>query len=165
MADSDSSSVRGLYENVVDFEISIPDAGYSASASPASRPGFVEVLNDEDGVRDRYVVSMTAPNQSVSGPAVAGYALERLAILLRDRVTHQAFSSDALPLLPPSLVDFPTETSFILGFSVFNAPGELFTTLTSLTALQTPVPVQIDVLAENVDALEPRRNHQRWTGE
>jgi hypothetical protein len=155
VADSDASPIVGFYQNLVAFDVSIPDASFVATASPGSLPGFIEILNDEDGVRDRYVASMTAPNQNVSGPAVAGAPLQRLAILLRDRVTHQAFSSDALPLLPPSLADFPTETSLILDFNVGSAgPGELFVSLTSFTTSQVPVPVQIDALAENINALE-----------
>ena len=155
VADSDASPVVGFYQNLVAFDVSIPGASFTATASPGLVPGFIEVLNDEDNARDRYVASMTAPGQNVSGPAVAGASLRRLAILLRDRVTHQALSSDALPLLPPLLEAFPTETSLIIEFDVNSAgPGELFVTLTSLTTSQVPVPEQIEALAGNVDALE-----------
>lgn len=126
-------------------------------------PGRLEVWNDEggaDGVRrDRYLASMRAPDQSLSGPAVAGAPLTRLAILLRDRGTVEAppaaFSSDDLPLVPPSLAAFTIETSLIIGFDTGAAgPGELFATLTSLTASEVPVPDQIEDIAEAVDDLE-----------
>jgi hypothetical protein len=95
-------------------------------------PGFIELLNDEDGVRDRYVVSMTAPDQMVSGTAVAVGTLVRLALVLRDRTTL-ALSSDALPLSPPSLSDFAAGHEAFIGFSGSWGTGELAVTLTSLT--------------------------------
>ena len=107
--DQDSSPGVGLYENVISFSISIPDAGYFATASSGSRPGYVELLDNEDGMRDRYVVNMQAPDQNLSGSPVAGATLDRLAIILRDRTTL-ALSSDALPLVPPSLSAFPNGT-------------------------------------------------------
>jgi hypothetical protein len=150
--DQDPSLVVGLYENVTSFNISIPDAGYFATASPGSRPGFVEVLDNQDGMRDRYVVSMTAPDQSLSGTPVAGATLNRLAIVLRDRTTL-ALSSDALPLVPPSLSAFPDGT-FFLGFSGGFGSTEMGGTLTSLTLAETTVPDQIEALAETINALE-----------
>ena len=132
-ADQDPSAGIGLYDNVTSFNVSIPAANYSGTASPASQPGFIEILDNEDGVRDRYVVSMTAPNQNVSGPSVAGATLTRLAIVLRDRTTL-AVSSDALPLVPPSLSDFAFGHEFFAGFTGASGIVEMGVTLTSLTS-------------------------------
>jgi hypothetical protein len=131
-ADQDPSPGVGFYENVTGFTFSIPAANYSGSASPGSRLGFIEILDDEDGARDRYVASMTAPDQNVSGPVVPWGTLNRLAIVLRDRTTL-AFSSDALPLVPPSLTDFASGHEFFVGFTGAFGTGEFGVTLTSLT--------------------------------
>jgi anaerobic glycerol-3-phosphate dehydrogenase len=122
----------GLYETVTAFNVSIPAANYSAAASAGTRRGEIEILDNEDGVRDRYVVDMSAPDQNVSGPAVAGMTLERLAIVLRDRTTL-AVSSDALPAIPPLLSDFAFGHELFMGFAGPMGSIELGATLTSLT--------------------------------
>ena len=127
-----SSIVVGLYESVTAFNVSIPVANYSASASAGTRRGHIEILDNEDGVRDRYVVDMSAPEQNVSGPGVAGMTLDRLAIVLRDRTTL-AVSSDALPLTPPLLSDFAFGHELFIGFTGPSGTIELGATLTSLT--------------------------------
>ena len=131
--DQDPSPGIGLYRNVIRLEYSVPAANYQATATAGSSPGFVEVLDNEDGVRDRYVVSMGEPGQIVSGPDVAGHTLDHIGIVLRDRTTF-AVSSDALPLLPPVLSDFAFGVEIGLGF---NGPGvsgaPVSAELTSLT--------------------------------
>jgi hypothetical protein len=134
--DQDPSSVTGVYENVIGFDVSIPDASYSGSAFVGSKPGQITILNNQDGVRDRYVASMSAPDQNMSGPSVAGADLTRLAIVLRDQTTL-AFSSDALPLSPPSLSDFAFGTEAFVGFEGNFGTVEMSVSLTSLTASGT----------------------------
>jgi hypothetical protein len=152
--DEDPSPVVGLYQNLIAFEVSIPGAAYEATASPGLGPGSIEILDDEEGARDRYVADMQTPGQNLIGTAVSIGTLERLAIVLRDSVTHSAFSSDALPIVPPSLSDFPTGTALFLGFSTALGGLEIGGTLASLTAAQVSVPERIEMLVEHVDALE-----------
>ncbi len=162
VSDSDPSEVFGVYRNLVGFEVAIPLAGYAAAGSPGTEPGRIEAWNDEggsDGVRrDRYVVTMSTPGQTFSGPDVNGFPLIRLAIVLRDRGTVEepptAFTSDELPLVPPSLAAFPIGMDLILEFDTGGGPGETFSTLTSLTSSQVTVPDQIDAIVDSVGDLE-----------
>jgi hypothetical protein len=133
VSDEDPSTVVGMYRGLVAFNISVPGASYVASAAPGAQPGFIEILNNEDGVRDRYVASMTAPDQALSGTTVPFGTLARLAIVLRDRTTL-AFSSDALPLTPPLLSDFASGQEAFIGFEGSWGSGELAITLSSLSA-------------------------------
>jgi hypothetical protein len=154
-ADLDPSAERGEYFNLISFDISIPAAGYVASATPAATPGLIEILDNQDGLRDRYVASMTEPDQIVTGPAINGWALERLAIVLRDR-TLLAFSSDALPLVPPPLSAFANGSEFILGFDRPGSSGniEILAQMTSFTSSEISVPDQIDALVDAIVALQ-----------
>jgi hypothetical protein len=141
-----------LYQNVIRFEYLVPAANYHATATAGSSPGFIEVLDNEDGVRDRYVVSMGKPRQDVSGPDVAGHTLDHIAIVLRDRTTF-AVSSDALPLVPPTLSDFAFGVEVGLGF---NGPGvtgaPVSAELTGLT-LSSSVTDLLDDLVQRVISL------------
>jgi hypothetical protein len=135
-SDQDPSPVVGLYRNVTRIELTVPAANYSATATAGASPGFIEVLNDEDGVRDRYVVSMTRPDQIISRPEVAGISLDRLALILRDRITF-ALSSDALPLVPPVLSAFASGREVDLDLPGVPAIAAELTSLTiaSVTTL------------------------------
>jgi hypothetical protein len=150
--DQDPSPVVGLYQNVTRLEFSVPAANYHATTTAGSSPGFIEVLDNEDGVRDRYVVSMGTPGQNVSGPDVAGHTLDHIGIVLRDRTTF-AVSSDALPLVPPMLSDFAFGVEVGLGF---NGPGvsgaPVSAELTSLT-LSSSVTDLLEDLVQRVISL------------
>jgi hypothetical protein len=149
--DQDPSPVRGLYWNVIRLEYAVPAANYAATATAGASPGFIEVLDNEDGVRDRYVVSM-GPGQIVSGPDVAGHTLDRIGIVLRDRTTL-AVSSDALPLVPPALSDFAFGFEVNLSFNGPNVTGApVSAELTSLT-LSSPVTDLLDDLVQRVISL------------
>lgn len=150
--DQDPSPVVGLYRNVIRFEYSVPAANYHATATAGASPGFIEVLDNEDGVRDRYVVSMGRPDQNVSGPDVAGHTLDHISIVLRDRTTF-AVSSDALPLVPPALSDFAFGIEIGLGFDGPNVSGApVGAELTSLT-LSSSVTDLLDDLVQRVISL------------
>jgi hypothetical protein len=127
--DQDPSDIVGQYESVIRFDYSVPAANFAATASAGSSRGRIEVLNNDEGVRDRYGVHNTEPRQNLSGPEVAGHAVEGLSIVMRDRTTF-AVSSDALPLVPPTLLQFADGAEIFLNF--FDAPG-VIAGLTSLT--------------------------------
>jgi hypothetical protein len=132
--DLDPSAEVGQYEAVVNFELSVPAAGYHATGVAGGSRGQITVLNDQDGVRDRYVADVSNPGQVVSGPDVGAYGLEFMTIVLRDPTTT-AFLTDALPLSPPDLADFGDGTQVHLGFSGPLGFGLGFAAqLTSLTA-------------------------------
>ncbi len=150
--DQDPSPVVGLYRNVIRFEFSVPAANYHAIGVAGSSPGFIEVLNNEDGVRDRYVVSVENPGQNVTGPDVAGHTLNHISIVLRDRTTV-AVSSDALPLVPPELAAFAFGIEVGLGFNGPNVTGApVSAELTSLTLSSTASDL-LDDLVQRVISL------------
>lgn len=132
--DQDPSATYGSYPAITAFNFSIPAASYSGSAAPAVTRGEIEITNDEDDLRDEYVADMASPEQTVSGPAVAGATLDRLAIVLRDRTTS-TFSSDALPVGPLLLSDFAFGHEFFAAFSGAFGTVEMGATLNSLTVV------------------------------
>jgi hypothetical protein len=147
-ADQDPSSVVGRYQNVVRMDYSVPAIGYTAVAVAGSTPGRVVVLNNDEGVRDRYVVSMGEPDQIVSGPDVAGHTLDGMSIVMRDRTTD-AVSTDALPLVPPTTEQFADGAEIFLSYvGPFGGGDAIFAELTSLTvASSSPA----DLLNDLVD--------------
>lgn len=152
-ADVDPSEVVGRYENVVRMEYAIPAIGFVATASPGSLPGHIEVLNDEDDVRDRYGVHMTEPAQIVSGPDVAGQTLDGMSIVMRDRTTL-AVDTDALPLVPPTLMQFADGAEIFLSYGgPFGGGDAVFAELTSLTVESISVPDLLDGLVDQVIGL------------
>jgi hypothetical protein len=130
--DQDPSDTVGRYETVTRFEYSVPAANYVAIATAGSSRGVIGVLDNDEGVRDRYTVHMSASGQNISAPDIAGYSLGVLSIVMRDRTTF-AVSSDALPLVPPTLLQFPDSGIFLEGFGVQG----VFASLTSLTVALT----------------------------
>lgn len=152
-ADVDPSGVVGRYENVVRMEYAIPSIGFVATASAGSRPGHIEVLDDDEGVRDRYGVHMNEPDQIVSGPDVAGQTLDGISIVMRDRTT-MAVSTDALPLVPPTLTQFADGAEIFLSYTgPFGGGDAVFAELTSLTVESTSVPDLLDDLIDQVIGL------------
>ena len=149
--DEDQSSEVGLYRNVTRFEAIVPDANYHARTAAGSNLGFIEILDNQDGVRDRYVASAPGPFQIVSGVNLAGRPLDRLAVVLRDRTTL-ALSSDALPVVPPTLTDFASGTEVFLDFG---PSAGVSAELTSLTI--GSVITLLDDLVQRVIALNVQR--------
>jgi hypothetical protein len=149
--DQDPSAVVGRYDAVLRLELSVPAASYHVLASAGATPGLIEVLNDEDGVRDRYVVDVATPGQDVSGAGIAGHTLEYVSLVLRDRTTL-ALSSDALPLTPPVLADFAFGREIFLGFEGSLGDRLVSAELTSLTASSTATDL-LDDLVQRVISL------------
>jgi hypothetical protein len=126
------TDVLASYRAVTSFQVSIPAAAYAASGSPATSLGFIGVVNNHDGIRDEYVVLMSAPQQTLTGTAVADLRLDSLSIVLRDR-TSLALTSDALPLVPPALSNFTFGTELFIDFVGPSGTETVYVTLTSLT--------------------------------
>src|SRR5688572_10385993 len=70
--DLDPTPEIGLYLAVSAWNFTT-SGGYSASATTASSNGNIEVLNDTTNLtKDRYVVNVETPEQTLTGPSVDG---------------------------------------------------------------------------------------------
>ena len=156
--DQDGSEVFGLYQNLIGFELSVPDANnYVAIASEGSSRGFIGVTNDEftdPFTRDMYRVGMDTPGQNISGN-IGIYSPTEISFILRDKQEADAFSSTALPLVPPSVSDFPDDFG---GAIRLVGPGcclhaFLGCIITNITASAMTATEQIESLTEAVNGL------------
>jgi hypothetical protein len=148
--DLDSSPVDSSYQTIISLNF-VTSRGYSASAIGSPTKGLIETQNDSPNLtKDRYVVNMEAPGQTISAPAVDGQTLTFLTIVLRSSLTT-VFPSDALPLTPPSIGDFDRGRELFLGF---NNVERVIASVTSLTAASSDPKAKIGFLKGDVELLE-----------
>jgi hypothetical protein len=148
--DLDGSTGRGEYRAVLSLTLTT-SGGYSASAAAASGNGFIEVLNDTpDLTKDRYVASMEEPTMTFTAPSVGGADLTFLRIVLRSSMTS-TFPSDALPLVPPPLLNFDRGAEVFLGS---NGVELVRAEVTSFTVETSDPVTQIGFIMEAIEILE-----------
>ena len=148
--DLDGSENRGEYHAILTLNVTT-SGGYTASATASSGNGFIEVLNDVPQLTtDRYVASMSEPAMTFTAPTVGGEALEFVRFVLRSSLAT-TFPSDALPLIPPPIINFDRGAQVLLG-----AGGvELVTAdVTSLTVDTADPVTQIGFIMEAIEILE-----------
>jgi hypothetical protein len=158
VTDENASPAIGHYTSVTQFRIDIPGAGYTATATPNTSRGFIDVRDNAGTDGDRYVVDVEPPEQVIAPATIAGMPQLWFTFLLRDR-TGGALSSDALPVVPPSLANWE-EASLLIGLTATRDNVHLSgdAVRIQLTSLTGPSPtVLLDALVRSVMDLNLRQ--------
>lgn len=136
------------------------------SYTGSSSVGQIQVSDDvASGAFDFYRVQNLRVPGGILADAIGAWTPIELSLQLTDS-TATAFDTDALPLNPPDMADFPDFRGFRLSFAENPDAGPVVSlrgTITSLSFSHVPEPSTGWLLAAGLAGLVARRRHRRAT--